>query len=44
MSSASRKKLVEMDRTAVSIKGVLDDLRMQISILDEDIKVITCRT
>lgn len=39
MTSNSRKKMIEMDRTAVSIKGVLDDIRTQISILDDDIKV-----
>lgn len=40
----SKKELIAMDRTAVSIKGVLDDLRTQISILDDDIKVRRTKT
>ena len=33
-----RQDLIKMDRTAVSVRGVLDELRMQISILETDIK------
>ncbi len=34
----TKKELIAMDRTSSSIKGVLDNLRVQIQILDADIK------
>lgn len=34
----TKKELIAMDRTSSSIKGVLDNLRTQIQILDDDIK------
>lgn len=37
-SLISKKDLIVMDETAVSIKGVLDNLRNQLHILDADIK------
>lgn len=36
--SISRKEIIEMNRTSSAIKGVLDNLRMQIGILDAEIK------
>ncbi len=33
--SISRKQMIEMDKTSVSIKGVLDDTRTKLSILEE---------
>lgn len=35
----SKKDLIEMDRTSVSIKGVIDELRTKITMLDTEIKV-----
>lgn len=32
--------MIQMDRTSTSIKGVLDTLKMQISVLDSDIKAM----
>ena len=34
----SKRDLIKMDETAVSIKGVLDNLRNQLHVLDADIK------
>ncbi len=38
-SAITRKEMIAMDRTAVSLKGVLDNVMTQIKILDADIKV-----
>mmetsp|Transcript_2886 Transcript_2886/g.5211 ORF Transcript_2886/g.5211 Transcript_2886/m.5211 type:complete len:139 (-) Transcript_2886:226-642(-) len=37
-SKVSKKQMIEMNTTASAIKGVLDNLRMQIGILDAEIK------
>lgn len=37
-SSVTRKEMIEMNSTASAIKGVLDNLRMQLQILDSEIK------
>ena len=37
-SVVTKASMIEMDHTAVSIKGVMDDLRVKLSILDEEIK------
>ena len=34
----TKKNMIQMDQTASSIKGVLDDLRVKLSILDGEIK------
>mmetsp|Transcript_2472 Transcript_2472/g.2433 ORF Transcript_2472/g.2433 Transcript_2472/m.2433 type:complete len:146 (+) Transcript_2472:91-528(+) len=36
--SVTRKEMIEMNSTASAIKGVLDNLRMQLQILDSEIK------
>ena len=38
MSGVSRKQMIQMDATASSIKGVLDNLHVRLSILDAQIK------
>ena len=38
MSKVSKKQMIEMNTTASAIKGVLDNLRMQIGVLDAEIK------
>lgn len=38
MSGVSRKQMIQMDSTASSIKGVLDNLHVQLGILDTQIK------
>jgi hypothetical protein len=38
MKAISKKEVIEMNRTASGIKGVLDNLRMQLQILDQEIK------
>ena len=37
-SVVTQKSMIVMDQTACSIKGVLDDLRVKLSILDAEIK------
>lgn len=37
-SAISKKDMISMDRTSSSIKGVLDNLRVQLSIVEADIK------
>ena len=36
--SITKKEIILMDQTACSVKGVLDNVRMQIQILDAEIK------
>ena len=36
--TVTKKSMIQMDQTACSIKGVMDDLRVKLSILDEEIK------
>jgi chromosome segregation ATPase len=38
MATISKKDIIEMNRTASGIKGVLDNLRVQLQILEEEIK------
>lgn len=37
-SAITKKEIILMDQTACSVKGVLDNVRMQIKILNQDIK------
>jgi chromosome segregation ATPase len=37
-SRITKKELIAMDRTACSVRGVLDNLRTQLQILDDEIK------
>ena len=38
LQTITRKDMITMDRTATSIKGVVDTLRMKIKVVDDDIK------
>lgn len=38
MSKVSKREMIEMNTTASAIKGVLDNLRMQIGLLDAEIR------
>lgn len=37
-STITKKEMIQMDRTSSSIKGVVDNLEVQLQILDDEIK------